>query len=143
MITADLYTSFFEEALGDGVDITGSGTIKVALFDDSFSFDPTHAAGADLTGEITNQDDYSQAEVPNPAVTLNADNLPYQVNYDCDDVSFGAEVTISAYHAVFIDTGNDKPLFHIDYDGVQEAENGTFKLEIDPNGLFNLTTEAA
>ena len=141
MITANLYTSFFEAALGGEVDISDAGTIKVALFDDTFVFNPEDDAFADLSGECDDAD-YSQEAVSNPVITLNADNLPYQVNYDCDNVSFGTEVSISAYHAVFYDSANDKPLFYIDFGGEQEAENGTFELTIDSNGLFDIVTES-
>lgn len=142
MATADLYTSFFESALGGAIDITSTGTVKCALFDDTFTFDPTHSVFADLTGEITDTD-YSQQNLSNIILTLNASSLPYELNYDCDNISFGTSVSISAYHAVIYDSANDALLFHVDFEGLQESVDGTFELQIDSNGLFDIITDTA
>lgn len=142
MATADLYTSFFNSVLSGANDISGTGTIKCALFDDTFAFDTTHSVFADLTGEIADAD-YAQVTLSGVIITTNGATLPFEVNYDCDDISFGTAVNISAYHAVIYDSTNDSLLFHVDFGGVKESVDGEFTLQIDAAGLFDQVIDTA
>ena len=126
----NLYPSLMENLLqGNYGDFTSSDYITVALLDGTGTFDSTHSLWTDVSDSEIADEDYSPVTLTNVTVTEDEG----VVLLDSDDINFGTDVTITASHAVFYADGN--LIMHLDFEGEQSSENGTFQLEV-PNGLI-------
>lgn len=140
MATAKMYPEFFNLLLNGSAK---ADSLTCTLHDDTNGFNETHSVWADVSGSEITDTDYSEQSLSNISITTENSSLPYEVNLDADDITFGTSVTISAYHAIIRDDVNDNLLFHVDFGGLEESSSGEFTLSLDSNGLFDIVVETA
>ena len=94
-----IYNDGKERIINGDIDLNGD-TLKCKLLTTSYSPAATHSTISDLTNEVTDSD-YSVQTIANPTVTESGGT----VKFDCDDITFGSSVTITAkYAALYSDT---------------------------------------
>ena len=108
----------------------------------------THSTYGDISSAEIDDEDYAPATVGSRTVSLNAGEYPVQ--YDSDQVDFGADVSIAAYYMVFVQgdptnlaAGDRIVSIHTfnDDGGAQEVSstNSDFKVNPSVNGWFGLS----
>lgn len=110
-------------------------TVKVALYQNSFSFTATDTAYT-TTGELLGVNGYTAggATLANKAVTEGT----LLGKWDADDPSWNS-FTASIYHAVMYDvTPCNTLIAAIDLGGVQTVTNGTFSIQFASSGIIVL-----
>lgn len=110
-------------------------TIKVALYQNSFSFTATDDFYT-TTGELLGVNGYTAggATLANPSVAEGT----LLGKWDADDPSW-ASFTASIYHAVLYDvTPCNTLIAAIDFGGVQTVTNGTFSIQFASSGIIVL-----
>lgn len=135
MATSELYPEFWN-ALFDGATAADLDNLVCTLHDDTNGFDETHSVWSDVSGSEIGDTDYASQSLTGITITTNQASLPWTVDVDCDDITFGTSVNISAYHAIIRDADTDQLLFHVDFGGLKESVDGEFTLQIDSNGLL-------
>lgn len=121
--------------LGNGAD-----AIKVALLDNSHSFDPDDDVWADVSANEleTSGTGYEQKTLANQAVTQ--DDTNDLAKFDADDLQW-TTATFDAYHAVIFDDtlGSDDLIGSIDFGVVKSVTGGTFTIQWSSDGILQLT----
>lgn len=115
---------------------TGGDTIKVALLDNSHSFDATDNTWADVSANEISGTGYTAggAALANQAVTQAS-----TTKWDADDTSW-ASASFTCYHAVIYDdtTTNDDLICSFDFGGAQTVTSSTFTIQWDSAGIITL-----
>ena len=127
----------FKEDLMDASVALDSDTIKVALLDDSHSFDATDSTWADVSANEISGTGYTAggATLAGLAIAV-ASNI---ARWDATDSAWTG-ATFSTWHAVLYDTTNsDSLIASIDLGGEQTVSTGTFTLEWAAGGILSLT----
>jgi len=140
-VTANIYGNFFDNALMANIpDLEGEGNLECMLLDANHTFDETNNTVSDINANEIADADYTRQTLTTVAVTQDTGT----VNVDCDDISFGTTVSISASYAVIYTVGTDDTdsylMEHIDFGGVQESVDGEFTLTLSADGLFDVVT---
>ena len=129
-----------KERLADGTFDLDGDTFKCALCATTHTpLSSGHGVYSDISANLSSDTDY--AAVTCSGVTWDETNGT--VTFDCNDISFGTSVTITARYAVLFDdtTTSDCLLAYSDLDdgGAYVAStNGTFEIQIHANGVFTL-----
>ena len=130
------YNAWREQLMKKTVDMVND-TVKVALYNNSFSFDTTLAAYS-TTNELATEGGYTQGGVAlaNKAVST-ASN---KGTFDADDVNW-TSATFSAYFALIYDdtTATKYPIACIDFGGVQTVTGGTFTIQWAATGIITIS----
>ena len=131
------YNDFKEKLAKAEIDLD-SDTLKCLLTTSSYTPSATHSVLTDITNEVTDSD-YSRQTLSNVTVTETGGT----VTVNCDDISFGSAVTITAKYAVlFDDTATNDPLIvYVDLDtggGSVSSTSSTFQITINASGVFTL-----
>lgn len=121
--------------LGNGADV-----IKVALLNNSHTFDPDDDIWTDVSAnEIeTSGTGYSQKTLANQAVSQ--DDANDLAKFDADDIQW-TTATFTTYHAVIYDStlGSDDLIGSIDFGGARSVTGGTLTIAWNTNGILRLT----
>lgn len=121
--------------LGNGGDV-----IKVALLNNSHTFDPDDDIWTDVSAnEIeTSGTGYSQKTLASQVVTQ--DDANDLAKFDADDIQW-TPATFTSYHAVIYDStlGSDDLIGSIDFGGAKAVTGGTFTIAWNSNGILRLT----
>ena len=121
-------------------EIAHTDTIVCVLLADTYTPDATHSTYADVSGSEIEDEDYDPQVVSNLAFTESAGT----VTLDCDDISFGSDVSIEAKYAVFVRRDGaslaegDFLLGYVDLNtsgGTVSSTNSTFSVNT-PNGVY-------
>lgn len=135
-VSGNFYTSFFTE-LAKGTHVFGTDTFKLALLDNSHSFDATDDVWGDISANEVAGTGYTAGGAALANVSVTTDDTNTRAEIDFDDVEWTSS-TISAYHgAVYNDDKSDKLVCSIDLDGLRETSRGTFKLEVPSEGMIH------
>lgn len=141
MASANVYPNFFMRCFGSDIpDLESAGNLECMLLDAGHSFDTSDDNVADISINEIGDVDYDRQVVTGVIVsrTLGV------VNIDCNNISFGAEVTISAHHAViYVVGGTDSTsylMFHVNFEGEESSTAGAFELQIHSDGLIDVIT---
>ena len=132
-----IYNDGKERIINGDIDLNGD-TLKCKLLTTSYSPANTHSTISDLTNEVTDSD-YSSQTIANPTVT----EAGGTVKFDCDDITFGSSVTITAkYAALYSDThASDGLIAYVDLNtggGSVASTAGTFTIVINAAGVFTV-----
>lgn len=139
-MASGFYTSFFGE-LAKGTHDFENDTFKLALLDNSHSFDRADDVWTDISANEVSGSGYTAGGKAVTSVTVTVDDTDLQVEIDFDDVDW-ANSSIKAYHAVlYNDDKDDKLVLSEDFGGEQRSISGTFKYQL-PSGGVILGTEA-
>ena len=133
-MSSGIYNRFKAHIMKKLMDLVND-TIKVALYQNSFSFTATDTVYT-ATGELANGNGYTTggAALANKSVTEGATAV-----FDGDDSAWAAS-TFSVYHAVLYDQSPCNTLIcAIDLGGVQTINNGTFTIQYASSGIIRLT----
>jgi|SRR6185369_17753447 len=135
-MASGIYPRFKANLMNKVVDLEAD-TIKVALLNNSHSFNTAHNVLADVSAnEVSGAGYVAGGEaLAGKAVTQGA-----TTKWDANDISWLA-ATFSAYHAVIYDdtlAGKDL-IASIDFGGVQAVSDGTFEIQFDVAGIITLT----
>ena len=147
-VTAEIYAKFFENALNGNLnDLEGVGALECMLLDTNHSFSEADEFVSNIVAnEIATGagEDYERQVLTGVSVTQGTGEDTNKINLDAGNISFGSDVTISANYAVIYHSktdDTDSPLmFHVDFDGTEASENGTFELQVHTDGLFDVVT---
>ena len=144
-VTAEIYAQFFENALrGNLDDLEGEEALECMLLNTDHSFSEADEFVDDIVANEIDDADYSRQALTGVSVSQGVDSDDNQINVDADDINFGNELTISAYYAVIYQSqtdDTDSPLmFHVDFDGEEASQDGTFELQVHDYGLFDVVT---
>ena len=136
------------QAIVEGDIALTSDTIKVALFNDSHSFNEAHSTWADVKGNQITGTNYNHA-AGGLEITHGVEDA---VSYAAGIVSFGvnaedsawANSTITAYHAVvyqYVDDAGSpddasRLLCSVNFDGAEISADGSFTIEWHTDGIF-------
>lgn len=140
-VTAELYANFFQNALSANInDIEETDGLECMLLDANHSFDEDDEFVDDIVANEVTDSDYSRQTLTNVVLTRNIN----EVNLDADDISFGTNINLAASYAVIYQAKTDDTdsllLFHVDFDGQEEAVDGAFELQVNESGLFDIVT---
>ncbi len=124
------------------VDLTNGGDIiKVALLDNSHTFDADNNTFADVSANelLSSGTGYTSSgeTLANQAITQ--DNTNDLAKFDADDVQW-VTATFTAYHAVLYDDtlAGDDLIGSIDFGGAKSVTGGTFIIQWSTNGIVRL-----
>ena len=139
-VSAKIYGLFYTSLANKEMNLA-SDTLKCSLHTSSYTPNQdTHRYKADLTNEVTGTG-YTAGGVPLTGVTLSYDTASNTFKLDANDPAW-ASSTITARYAVFYDDtpATNKPLIsYVDLDGNISSTNSTFTVQLDANGIINLT----
>lgn len=133
-MASGIYNRFKAHIMKKLMDLVND-TIKVALYQNSFSFTATDTVYT-ATGELANGNGYTTggAALANKSVTEGATAV-----FDGDDSAWAAS-NFSVYHVVLYDQSPCNTLIcAIDLGGVQTINNGTFTVQYASSGIIRLT----
>ena len=139
-VSAKIYGLFYTSLANKEMNLS-SDTLKCLLCTASYTPNQdTHRYKADLTNEVTGTG-YTAGGVALTGVTLSYDTASNTFKLDSNDPAW-ASSTITARYAVFYDDtpATNKPLIsYVDLDGNISSTNSTFTVQLDANGIINLT----
>lgn len=79
--------------INNGVVAWASADLYAILVSSAYTYDATHTTYADVSASEISDTDYSPVDVANASISIvDTDD----VLFDCDNISFGSEVTINA-----------------------------------------------
>ena len=128
--------------LNGSVDLD-TDTIVMALLTSSYTPSADHSTWADLSDNEVADADYTQTALGSVTLTQSGGT----VTYDCADVSFGSDVSITAKYAALVKgtagslTGTDVLIGYVDLDtggGSVSSTNSVFSVNT-PSGIFTAT----
>ena len=138
-MASGIYNRFKANLMNKEVDLEAD-TIKVALLDDSHSFNADNNTWSDVSANEISGTGYTAGgeELTNKSVTQ--DDTNDKAVFDADDVSWSS-ATFTAYHAVLYDDtlANDDLICSIDFGGAKSVSNGTFTIQWDADGIITLS----
>lgn len=139
-VSAKIYGLFYTSLANKEMNLA-SDTLKCMLCTSSYTPNQdTHRYKADLSAEVTGTG-YTAGGVALTGVTLSYDTASNTFKLDSNDPAW-ASSTITAKFAVFYDDtpATNKPLIsYVDLDGNISSTNSTFTVQLDANGIINLT----
>lgn len=120
-----------------------SDTIVAVLLGAGYTPSATHSTYADISANVISDVGYAPVVLTNKTSVRTAD----KILWDCDDVSFGSNVSLTAKYVYFVKraggalTGTDQLIGYCDLNvgaGLTVSSvNSTFQINT-PNGLFDL-----
>ena len=116
-------------------------TACYAVLVNGYTFDSAHTAYSDVSAtELDTAGDYAPVELTGKTVTLEGG----QILFDCDNISFGTEVSIGPADGIVLLAGAaatpdaaDPVLFYAPLSDLQST-NDTFAINV-PDGLYDVT----
>lgn len=139
-MASGVYNQLKGDVLKKLIDLAAAGdTIKVALMNDTYTFDPDDDVWADVSAKEISGTGYTAggATLANQAVTV--DDANDLAKWDGDDVSW-TNATFIAYHAVIYDvTAGNRLIDSFDFGGAQQVSGQTFTLEFHADGITTLS----
>lgn len=122
-----------------------NNNVVAILLNNNYVPDPQHKALSDVsTYEVPSTGGYSRQSLTTKTVT----ELPNgNTKFNCDNIMFGANVSITARFAVLVDVTPTSPsdqtlLMYVDLNqgGTQPVQslNSTFALDMNPEGLYQI-----
>jgi len=130
---ANIYSNYFKNILNGDANV---GNLKCALLDVNGTFDNLNEDWVDISANEIADADYAQQVLTGVVVSVSGNT----VNLTADNITFGNPVNITANNAVIYDSLNNKLMFHVDFETVQESINSEFTLNVNASGLFDVTT---
>ena len=132
-----IYNDGKERIINGDIDLNDD-TLKCKLLTTSYTPAATHSTVSNLTNEVTDSD-YSVQTITGAAVTETGGT----VKFDCNDISFGSSVTITAKYAVlYSDThASDALICYVDLNtggGSVASTAGSFSIVINASGVFTV-----
>ena len=132
-----IYNDGKERIINGDIDLNGD-TLKAKLLTSSYTPAATHSTVSDLTNECADSD-YSEPTIGGAAVTETGGT----VTFDCNDITYGSNVTITAKYAViYSDThASDGLICYVDLNtsgGSVSSTSGTFTVVINNSGVFTV-----
>lgn len=138
-MASGIYNRFKANLMNKEVDLEAD-TIKVALLDNSHSFNADNNTWSDVSANEISGTGYTAGgeELTNKSVTQ--DDTNDKAVFDADDVSWSS-ATFTAYHAVLYDDtlANDDLICSIDFGGAKSVSSGTFTIQWDADGIITLS----
>ena len=139
-MASGVYTVALAEALRKNPDFVND-TIKVALLNNSHSYNPDHDTFADVSANQITGTGYSAGGATLGSKTVTNDDTDNEAVWDAADVSWGS-ASFSAYHAVIYDDTLTSPadmlICSIDFGGIQTVTSGTFQITWAAEGIINI-----
>ena len=141
-VSAKIYGLFYTSLANKEMNLA-SDTLKCLLCTSSYTPNQdTHRYKSDLTNEVTGTG-YTAGGVALTGVTLSYDTASNTFKLDANDPAW-ASSTITAAYAVFYDstpsTDATRPLIcYVDLGGNISSTASTFTVQLDANGIINLT----
>ena len=139
-MASGVYNQFKTEIMNKVIDLEAD-TVKVALLDNSHSFDQTAVGWAvPDANELSAGGGYSEGgeALASKAVTQESTHG----KFDAADVSW-TSATFTAYHAVIYDDTPTSPadplICSIDFGGAQSVSSGTFTIQWAAGGILTIT----
>ncbi len=132
-MASGIYNRFKANLMNKVVDLEGD-TIKVALYNNSHSFDATHTDYT-TSNELATANGYTQggATLASKAVTQAA-----TTKWEAANAAW-TSATFTAYHAVIYGSGGTNDLIaSIDFGGAKAVVAGTFTIQWDAAGIITL-----
>lgn len=131
-----IYNRFLANLMKKQVDLEND-TIKIALMNNSHSFNENHNVWSDVSANEASGTGYTSGGkvLSGKSVTQGSPTI-----FDADNVTWNS-VTISAYHAVIYDDtlANKDLIASIDFGGAVSVEDGTIGIEWDSQGIITLS----
>ena len=114
-------------------------TIKVALLDNSHSFDPTNTQFSDVSANEVSGTAYVAGGETLTGNAVSQDDTDDEGVFDADDTIWSSS-TITAFHAVIYDdtTGTKFLIATIDFGQAFTSTNGDFTIQWDTEGIINI-----
>jgi len=139
-MASGVYNQFKTEIMNKEIDLVAD-TVKVALLDNSHSFDQTAVGWATPdANELAGSGGYSTggAALASKAVTQESTHG----KFDAADTAW-TSATFTAYHAVIYDDTPSSPadplICSIDFSGAQSVSSGTFTIQWAAGGILTIT----
>lgn len=118
---------------------SGGDTFKVALLDNSHSFNPDHNVWTDVSANEISGTGYTTGGEALTGQSVTQDDTNDLAFWDATDVEW-TSATFTAYHAViYDDTVSDNLVLSIDFGGEKSVTSGTFTIIWSANGIFRIT----
>ena len=139
-MASGVYTVALAEALRKNPDFVND-TIKVALLNNSHSYNPDHDVWTDVSANQITGTGYTAGGATLGSKTVTNDDTDNEAVWDAADVSWGS-ASFSAYHAVIYDDTLTSPadmlICSIDFGGIQTVTSGTFQITWAAEGIINI-----
>lgn len=139
-MASGIYTVALAEALKKNPDFVND-TIKVALLNNSHSYNPDNDTFSDVSANQITGTGYSAGGATLGSKAVTADDTDNEAVFDAADVSW-TTASFSAYHAVIYDDTLTSPadmlIASIDFGGVQTVTSGTFQITWAAEGIINI-----
>jgi hypothetical protein len=132
------YNDFKEHLAKADVDCNAD-TFKCVLMTSGYTPSATHSTLSNLTNIVTDGDYAAQT-----LASVTVSETGGTVTFDCDDISFGSAVSITAkYAAIYDDThASDALMAYVDLDtggGSVSSSSSTFQITINASGVWTLS----
>ncbi len=139
-MASGVYNQFKTEIMNKVIDLEAD-TVKVALLDNSHSFDQTHVGWAvPDANELSSGGGYTTGGEPLSSKAVTQEST--HGKFDAGNVSW-TSATFTAYHAVIYDDTPTSPadplICSIDFGGAQSVSSGTFTIQWAAGGILTIT----
>jgi len=120
---------------GNALDFDG-GTVKVALFTNTYTPALTDTLYSGLSGEVATGNGYTTGGIAlgSPAFTGTT-----TVVFDADDSTWTFTASKTMRYAVIYETGTSRVIAYVDF-GSDQTSSATFTLTWNASGIFNITS---
>ena len=124
-------------ALWKGEIDTDIHTFKIALLNNSHSFNPDHDNWSDVSSNQITGTGYTAGGKDLASFTQIVDDTNNLLRIDADNPSW-TSASFTAYHAVIYNDShaNDRLICSIDFGGAQTVSSGTFTINFHSDGIF-------
>lgn len=139
-MASGVYTAWHTACNKGDVDLD-SHTIKLAIMNNSHTFNPDHDGWADVSANEASGTGYTAGGKAVTGLAVTSDDANNRTKITCDTVEWTG-ATLSGYHAVaYDDTHASKVLLaSFDFGGVKSASGGPFTVTINANGLVTIAS---
>lgn len=137
-----IFNSFKRDIMNGSIDLD-TDTIKVMLCNNSYVPDQdAHTKRSDVTNEVSGTG-YTAGGATLATKTVTVDNTDNEGVFDADDPSWSSSSIPAARYAVYYKSRGgaasaDELLFAIDFGSDYTSSSGTFTVQHNAEGIFNL-----
>lgn len=139
-MASGVYNQFKAELMNGTYDLP-SDTVKVALLDNSHSFNADNDGWSSVSANEVSGTGYTAGGATLGTVTVTADDTDDEGVFDAADASWSSS-SFTAYHAVIYDDTPTSPadplVCSIDFGGAETVSSGTFTIQWASEGIVNI-----